>query len=100
MMFPNATVTTDRAGTAVLTNRKVQLEFPTLRERMEAVGAVYDARIFDEAGGDWRQGDVVTLVAIDGFTTLPQVTKYRADLVLNEPGPLQVTEVQLVGAVQ
>jgi hypothetical protein len=100
VVFENCTVTTDRVGTIVLTNHRVQLEFPTLRERMDAVGAIYDARIFDEADVDWKQGDVVTLVAMDGFTTLPQVTKYRADLVLSEPGPLQVTEVQLVGAVQ
>jgi hypothetical protein len=100
MVFANCTVTTHRAGTVVLTDHRCQLEFLSLRERMDAVGAIYDARIFDEADVDWRQGDVVTVLAMDGFTMLPQIVKYRVDLVLSEPGPLQVTEAQLVGANQ
>jgi hypothetical protein len=99
MIFQNATISTDRVGNAVLTNHRCQWETPSLHERMMAVGAIYDARIFDDVGYDWRQGDVVTLVSLDN-TALPQVTKYRTDLILQEPGPLQVIEIQLVGLAE
>jgi hypothetical protein len=99
MIFANATVSTDRQGTVVLSNHRVQFEVPGLKERMMAVGALYDARIFDEASTDWKQGDVVTLLALDN-NELPQVIRYRADLVIPEAGPLQLVEIQLVGAVQ
>ncbi len=99
MIFDNATITTRRQGTVILSNHRVQWEVPSLKERTMAVGAIFDARIFDEASQDWHEGDVVALTELDD-NILPQVTKYRVSLVISEPGPLEVTECALIGVEQ
>jgi hypothetical protein len=50
---------------------------------MMAVEAITDARFFDEAGDNWRTGDLVEILAPDG-----QVTKFGVDQVREKPGPV------------
>jgi hypothetical protein len=81
----------------VLTNRRAQLDFPTMQQRLMAQGAEVPVRLWDTVGADYKSGDVLTIVALDGQTGAVHPVRYAVGLVDRLPAPLALTSVELTG---
>jgi hypothetical protein len=75
----------------------VQLDFPTTQERIMAAGGEVPVHLWDVPGTDWKQGDVVQILSIDGHSSAIHPDRYAVGLVERLPGPLSITAVQLTG---
>ena len=53
--------------------------------------------LYDVPDADWRTGDQLTIVAIDGHTSTPRPHTFTVGVVRRVPAPLALTEVQLRG---
>jgi hypothetical protein len=95
--FSNATISTTRSGAAVLTNKRVQLDFPTRNERIMAQGGDVPVQLYDLPSANYQQGDVVQVLSIDGHTTVPHPAHYTVGLVERLVAPLALTSVELTG---
>ncbi len=94
VIFRNATVSTTRNGAARLMNERVQMDFPTKDQRVKAEGGLVPVYLYDSPGTDWQEGDIVTVVALDGFATPPS-ERYVCGLVERVGGFLPILRVQL-----
>jgi len=100
-MLINATVSVSRNGqhsVPAYTNRRVGLRYPSTDEQIAAgMGALDPAHIVDAPDADYKRGDVVTIVALDGSTAAPDPAQYRVGRVTRQPDPLGLVDVQLIG---
>lgn len=62
-----------------------------------AQGAEVPLVLYDLPDAPYQQGDILTIVALDGQESAPHPARYSVGLVERLPAPLALTSVQLMG---
>ena len=95
-LLSNATVSTSRGGTTVLTNVRVEI-VPPGKERFSSFGGVVYTVVNFDPGTNVAQGDILTLVSMDGHADVDQITKYKLENVTRVAGLLAKIRADVAG---